>query len=263
MIREIDSDKNKQLILNYIGKNYYQCLYLYIDLTYYSLDNNEIKCWALYNKSSITLSILQYHKAIHLYSKKMDFDIDELMQLLRGLSYSIICGKADLINLLSEHLPTFTAEIGHVARLYNIESIKGDSIELASEDDIEEIANLVYADEDSGASYDLNDLIAQMKERLKTGFSRNFIIREDNLIVANVSTGGETSKVATLNNVIVRKEYRRRGLAMRTYRSICRKLLSEGKEVYSIFYVPESIALHNKLGFVECCKYGKLFARTH
>ena len=264
MIREIEKNEEKSIVLKYIGDNYFKCLYLYIDLTYYSLENGEIKCWVQYDKSNIiTLVMLQYHSALHVYSEKIDFNMQELLCHLDKLKFSIICGKAEIIEIMSMSIPSFESEIGYVGRLYEIEKFEDNTIELATINDIRDIAEMVYSDEDSGASYNLDDLVEQMTERFIHGFSRNMIIRENGLIVANTSTGGETEKITTLNNVIVRKGYRRRGLAKRVYLGLCNELLSEGKEVYSIYYVPESVALHKKMGFVELCKYGKLFTRTH
>ena len=264
MIREIKKNEEKSIVLQYIGDNYYRCLYLYIDLTYYSLENGEIKCWIQYDKyNNITLVMLQYHSALHVYSDKNNFDMLELMRHFEKLKFSIVCGKAEIIKKMSMSIPSFESEIGCVGRLYEMEQFEDNTTELATINDIRDIAEMVYSDEDSGASYNLDDLVEQMTERFIHGFSRNMIIRENGLVVANVSTGGETEKITTLNNVIVRKEYRRRGLAKRVYMGLCNELLSEGKEVYSIYYVPESVALHKKMGFVELCKYGKLFARTH
>lgn len=264
MIKSIENNSDKSIVLYYIGANYYKCLYLYIDLMYYSIERGEIKSWVQYDKdNSITLVMLQYHTALHIYSDELDYDKQELLQHLYSLNFSIICGRSELIEDLSVSMPSFTSEIGYVGRLYKTSSVEDDKAEIATLNDLKEIAELIYLDEDSGASYELNDLIRQMETRYQDGFSRNVIIRDNNRIVANISTGAEIKDIATLNNLIVRKEYRRQGLAQRVFRSICSQLLMEGKEVYSIYYVPESVSLHNKIGFIECCKYGKLFARTH
>ena len=264
MIKQYKKDNDKEEVINYIGKNYYKCLYLYLDLIEYRLDDNSVFCWGMYNENNdLSLVMLNYHSALHIYSETLDYNREELVNFIAKLDISIICSREEIINDLAIYFPSFTPEIGVVSQLYEMEKYEDSEVVKATVDDLKEVTELIYIDEDSGASYDLSDLVSQMKERLYNSFSRAYIIKKDNHIVANIATGGETNSIATLTNLIVRKEYRRKGLAGRVFKKLCWELLSEGKEVYSIYYVPESIALHNKMGFVTRCRYGKLFKRIH
>lgn len=263
MIKRLSLNSEKSLITNYIGDDYYQCLYLYLDIIAYDIENREIECWIQYNNSSIVAVALKYHNAIHVYSKNYQFNVEEFVDFIISLSPFIICASEKLIDIISPYFTEYTKEIGVVSKLSSIDYVEDNDVREADVDDFYSIAKMIFDDEDSGASYDYNDLVNQMKERYYKHFSRNFIIKDGDLVIANVSTGGESKEFCTLNNVIVRKEYRRRGLAARLYRKVCSELTREGKVVYSIYYVKESIALHEKLGFVECCKYGKLFKRVH
>lgn len=263
MIKNITLNSEKSLIIDYIGEDYYQCLYLYLDIVAYDVENKEIECWIQYDTSSIVAVALKYHNAIHVYSQRYQFNVEELVDFLVSLKPFIICASERLIDIIGPYFPGYTMEMGVVSKLLDIDYVEDNDVREANVDDFYSIAKMIYDDEDSGASYDYNDLVTQMKERYYKHFSRNYIIKDGDLVIANVSTGGESKDFCTLNNVIVRKEYRRKGLAARIYRKVCSELTREGKVVYSIYYVKESIALHEKLGFVECCKYGKLFKRIH
>ena len=264
MIKQYKLDNEKDIVLNYIGNCYYKCLYLYLDLLEFSLEDNSVSCWGMYNENEeLTLVMLNYHSALHVYSEKLDYNREELVSFIAKLDISIICSREEIIKDLAYYFPSFTPEIGVVSQLYEMAEYEDSEVVRATVDDLKEVAELIYLDEDSGASYDLSDLVSQMSERLNKNFSRAYVVKKNNQIVANVSTGGEAGNIATLTNVIVRKEYRRQGLAGRVYRKLCWELLCEGKEVYSIYYVPESIALHNKMGFIVRCGYGKLFRKTH
>lgn len=263
MIKRLSLNSERNLIIKYIGEDYYQCLYLYLDVVAYDIEKKEIECWIQYDNSSIVAVALKYHNAIHVFSKDYKFNVKELVDFLVSLTPFIICASERLIDIIGPYFPEYIKEMGVVSRLSDIDYIEDKEVREADIDDFYSIAKMIYEDEDSGASYDYDDLVTQMKERYNKHFSRNFIIKDGDLVIANVSTGGECEKFCTLNNVIVRKEYRRRGLAARIYRNVCSELTREGKVVYSIYYVKESIALHEKIGFVECCKYGKLFKRIH
>lgn len=263
MIKQLTSNSDKTIVINYISKYYFQCLYLYLDIIQYDIEQGEILVFIQYNTDSISSVMLKYHNAIHLYSKENNFNVEELALKISSLSPYIICAKSDIIKTLVPLFPTYSCEIGVVARLYDIKKTEDTDVTEATENEFENIAQLVYEDNNNGASYDLNDLIVQMKERYNKHFSRNYIIKKENQIVANVSTGGECERFCTINNVIVRKEERNKGYAKRIYKKLCSQLLYEGKEVYSIYYVKASIGLHEKLGFREVCKYGKLYIHTH
>lgn len=264
MIRQFTSDLDKTTVLDYIGDNYYRCIYLYLDLYEFNLNDGVIKCWGQYDGSCRLSSVmLKYHGALHIYSEQMNYDRQELVDFLKTVTFNIICGRSEIIEDLKSSFPSYTPELGVVGQLKAVPEGGILDVGKASISDIDDIARLLYSDKDGGASYELADLVAQLKERYIRKYSRFYVIRKGDKIVANLSTGGETEKMATLTNLIVGIDYRRQGFASKLFRKMCSDLLNEGKEVYSIYYVPESVALHSKNGFSIRCGYGKLFKRTH
>ena len=130
---------------------------------------------------------------------------------------------------------------------------------MANNDDIKEIAKLLYEDDDIGSSYTMEDLVKQIEERIESGFVRSYVIKEDNHVVAHLGTGAEVDKLCTISYVITNPEYRGRGLSSSLFSYACNQLNSEGKEIYSVYYPENSRRLHHKMGFVDCCDFGKLF----
>ena len=261
MIIEINNDQQTE-ILSYIGDDYYKCLYLYIDMQQYGCSSEITKTWIQEDKGEITAVMLAYHSAMHVYSKQLDFDVQELTEFLIEKNPSIICASAELIKLLEPQMSSngFISEFGHIGKFVHCEpSSASFDIRLANKEDIKEIAKLLYDDDDIGSSYTMEDLVKQIEERLESGFVRSYVIKDGNHVVAHLGTGAEVDKLCTICYVITEPKYRGRGLSSSLFSYACNKLSSEGKEIFSVYYPENSRRLHHKMGFVDCCDFGKLY----
>lgn len=263
MIIECKSIDDEQVIENYIGKNYYKCLYLYLDLKKYKFSNPNVKIWIQKNDNNITSIILMYYSGMHVFSKNHDYDIEELKKLIEDRNPTMICGEkktiCDIYNILN--VRNYYIETGWVRKLLNIKNVSRDNVELAKEEDFYQIAKLLYEDEDLGCSYKLEELKDQMIERNKEGYVRNYIIKDKNTknVISHAGTGAENDKIAMLSYVITDINYRGKGYAQKLCSAVCEDLIKEGKEVFLINYSTESTALYEKIGFKICCEWGKIF----
>lgn len=259
----INCDNNKQdEIIQYIGSDYYKCLYLYIDITKYGCKSKFTQTWIQENDGEITAVMLSYHTAMHVFSKGLNFVVKELSDFILERNPSIVCASAELIKLLEPMLcPNgFVSEFGHIGKFVHCNPTQVDcDIRLANKDDICEIAKLLYEDDDIGSSYSLDDLINQMEERISAGFVRSYVVKDNNHVVAHLGTGAEIDNLCTINYVITAPNYRGRGLSTSLFEYACKQLKSEGRDIYSVYYPENSRRLHHKMGFVDYCEFGKLF----
>ena len=261
MIIECKNNR-KDEILSYIDKEYYKCLYLYIDMQQYGCLSEFTKTWIQEDNGEITAVMLAYHSAMHVYSKQLNFNVQELTRFLLEKNPSIICACAELIKLLEPQMSSngFISEFGYIGKFIHFEpsSVICD-IGLANKEDIIEIAKLLYDDDDIGSSYTMDDLVKQIEERLESGFVRSYVVKCDNHVVAHLGTGAEIDKLCTISYVITAPDYRGRGLSSSLFSYACNQLNSEGKEIFSVYYPENSRRLHHKMGFVDCCEFGKLY----
>lgn len=264
MVRQI-GDNQKDIILNYVGLNYPECLYLYMDIKQYSIDKREISVWYHENGGNINIAYLKYHSAIHLFSKDNDYDKLEVIKQIEQIDPSFICGKASIIRDLKDDLKQlgYNYEIGNIGRLRHIREndlTTAFSVTNANLDDVEDIAKLIYEDEGLGASYDFDDLIDQMKERLSSGFVRSWGIKDaNNKVVSHIGTGAEVDNICMTTYVVTSQEYRKQGMATAIYSYLGYQLQQEGKEVYTVYYLDSARKMHYKVGFEDYCEFGKLF----
>ncbi len=261
MIQECDNIR-QDIVKDYIGDEYYKCLYLYIDMLQYGCSSEFTKTWLQEDNGEITAVMLAYHSAMHVYSKQQNFDVQELTEFLIEKKPSIICASAELIKLLEPQMSSngFISEYGHIGKFVHCDpsSVSCD-IRLANKDDIKEIAKLLYEDDDIGSSYTMEDLVKQMEERIESGFVRSYVIKQDYQVVAHLGTGAEVDKLCTVSYVITHPQYRGRGLSSSLFSYACNRLSLEGKEIFSVYYPENSRRLHHKMGFVDCCEFGKLY----
>ena len=257
----IANNENKEEIINYIGDEYNKSPYLYIDFKKYGFKNNNVTIYIQRqsNKSKIQCIVLCYHTGMHIFSKKLDFNVEELLELINEKKPSIICAEKKVIKALEKNLINYSSKIGSVRELKKINVVNPiGEVEKAKIGDLKEVARLLNEDEDLGKSYNNDELYNQLVERNIEGFSRNYVIRKDNKVVAHAATGGENEKVAIITGVITNPKYRGMGYASTVMSKLCADLLSEGKKVFLINYTDESTRLYNKIGFEQSIEFGKL-----
>lgn len=249
-------------ILSYVDGEYYKCLYLYLNIQKYGCSSDTTKTWKQTVDGEVKSVMLAYHSALHIYSKRLDFDIPELTEFILMRNPSIVCATADTIRLLAPYLCSkgFSSEFGYIGKHVNsIQQQNGYTITLANKSDVVEIARLLYEDEDIGASYTLDDLEKQIEERLSDGYVRSYVIRDGDRVVAHLGTGAETDNLCTISYVITAPDHRGQGLSTALFSYSCERLKEEGKEIYSVYYPENSRRLHHKMGFVDFCEFGKLY----
>ena len=254
--------EEESIIINYIGDDYYKCIYLYLDLKRYGLLNPNVKTWIQEDDNhKITSVVLKYYTGMHIYSKNNNYNLKDISQLILLERPTMICGEAEIIEDIFKYMNCdyYNIEKGWVRELSKIDNDERESITKAEKDDFNQIAELLYNDEDLGSSYELEELSKQLYERNKEGFVRNYVIKDNDRVVSHAGTGAEDEKLGMLAYVITDPNYRGKGYAKKLCKAVCQDLIEEGKKVYLINYSNESTALYDKIGFHICCNWAKMF----
>ena len=250
-------------ILSYIGKDYPLCLYLYLDLLKYWAESDTVSVYVQTKNDEIEAILLRYYSCLHIFSRQNTNDANELANFICKHDFTMLYCTA----VTAEHIySAFPQEIrnrailsrGWVAQIRHVDREPRGLAVPADRNDFGQIVRLIYDDEDIGRSYKFDDLAKQIEERNQEGYARNLVIKEDELVIAHVCTNAELNRIAVVAELLVRKEYRRRGYASEILREICSQLLAEGKEVFSFYYSDESRTLHKHIGFCEVCDWAKI-----
>lgn len=247
-------------IIEYIGMDYYKCLYLYLDYKQYGIINDNINIYIQKQNNNIIGLLLNYSTSLHLFSKDLNCNYKEIADFIKEKKYKAIFGEKEIISNIEELLHCeYYSEYGNVWEINEINGIDTSEVEIAKENDFKEIARLIMTDKDMASSYEYNDLVRQLKERYLQKFGRNYVIRDNSKIVSHISTNAEIDNVAIVALIIVDSNYRRRGLATKMLKKMSEDLIKEGKKAYLINYSVNSTLLYTKLGLRKCCEWGKLY----
>ncbi len=256
---------------NYIGCDYRNCVYLYANLAKYGLRNKNMSMWTVEKSGSVLAIMQKYFSCMHLYSKGDDWLSDELLNLITQEAPRTIFATQDnahkLLSSMSNryymkvmNLYSLPVESNATLGIDSLEYIN--QLQEATTTDIEDISDFLMQDEEYKKNYDRRTLNNQLAERLIDKFSRYYIIRKDEKIVASVSTKAEHPSFAVVGGVMVDKDYRGRNIGKCITYNITKILQSEGKEALS-FVSENNIAstqMFKQIGYNLIGSSGKLTA---
>lgn len=260
MIKKCCSENDLNSLVEYIENEYQEAIYLYLDAMKYGISNPNVSSWIQVEDDVIASIILMYHTAMHIYSRNKVFNASELIELISNQNPSIICAQERIIEIISKDLHEYKAEIGNVAQcVHNEKHNSIYPIRAATPGDYKQMAKMLMSDPDIGASYSLDEMIKQIDERIKDGYSRSYCMYDGESLIAQASTGAEESGVATIAYVITEPNYRGRGLGKAIVGHLAKELMNEGFDVFLIYYSDEAGRLYLNHGFKNVCRYGKLY----
>lgn len=262
MITQLIARTEMEEVLSYLKRDIQNCLYIYIDLERYGIDNPNMKVWVSREKKTINSVVMKYHDGFQVYSKETDSDVDNILELIHEYHPERISGNESIIRQL-EHLCKNDYKASYGAVFYRTkEQLYAWPVEkrcaFADLSDIPEIVDLLLAEKEFGDYYTKEELIRQLEDRYRTKMGRSMIIRESGKIVGHVATFAETEDIAIVSGSVMDKEYRKTDyfytLSNEFYDQICRV---EQKDAYFFSTSRRHIAFFSKY-FAMCASYGKL-----
>lgn len=254
------NDKDKNKILQYIGEDYGKCLYMYIDLIKYGLENRNFHIWIQYESNEICCLISQYYNGIQIYSKNYDFNEREIGEFIINKDPEMITGMKESIDKIKKFFSNYSEEVGVLGELSELTYPPNLNAYSASFEEMDEIAKVISQDEALGKPYGYEMLYNQFCERKKDKFGRNFILRDftTNEIVCHAATYAELPNLAVISGVLTTPPYRGKGFSKGVLSAICKELQSENKRVFSYFYIVPAEKMHYGVGFGKKGEWAKL-----
>lgn len=252
--------KDIPAILVYLKRNVKNCLYMYIDIKKYGLDNPNITVWMDSDETGMKLVVMKYHTSISVFSASNNWDVDEVVNIINQEAVNSVTGKKDMIEkLYISCADKYDVTYGSVFRFTSFRSCEFDGkIETAAEEDTMEIAELIARDEEIGGYYEIKDLADQLAERMRTNMGRSYVIRKDGKIIAHIASYAEFENLATTGGLIVAPEYRNGvyGGVLEGY--LVERLLEEKFQVYTFVTARLRKKLLEAVGNKCVGEYGKM-----
>lgn len=246
-------------ILSYLKGDVGNCIYLYMDIKKYGLDNSNMKVWI--NEGKLNTVVMKYYSSIQIYSTNIEDNLEEVVECICEENVQMVSGEKSIIDIIYSHsriTESYEAKSGEVFEFTNYREYQADDIELANESDMEEVAELICMDESFSKNYAVQSLAQQLKERMQTGMGRNYIIRKDGKIIAHIATFVEVDKIAVTSGLIVHPEYRKYpyGTILESY--LVNTLLKEEYQIFTFINDKKRTKLLQAMKNKEYGKYKKL-----
>ena len=220
--------------------------------------------------------LLQYYTGINFFSYKNNLDVPATVAFLQEKQPSMINGPLETLEKLYPYFrETYDFEAGYVTEL--LEKPKDESmsetdesdaetqaefpVEKAGEAELPEIAALICTDEGVGGTYTPEGLAAQLLERQRDGFGRNYFIRQNGRIVCHAGTYAEVDDLAVVSGVITAEDSRGQNLADRVVSKLNKELLAEGKHPCLFYYTKSAARLYAKTGYAAGTGWAKLIRK--
>lgn len=262
---ELAKESNVKELLTFFETDLKNCLYSYIDLKQYGIQNENLQIFIYKNQDKLTTVATKYYNGLQLFhDKHFTFPVQSTVSLIEKLKPSIISSTLDVIEILS---PVFNeeweVEKGYVTSLsHTLQEDFSYSIEEAAQNDLNEISRLICMDEGLGGHYSVPELEAQLCTRMKEKFGRNYVIRQNGTIICHAATYAEIDNLAVISGVITHPNYRSKGYAAALVSKLCKDLLMEGKQPHLFYYTKEAKHLYEKIGFDSSSEWAKLVKKA-
>lgn len=247
-------------ILVYLKRQVQDCLYMYIDIAKYGLENPNMEVWLDSDKNGVKLVVMKYHTSISVYTDREKWNVEEVAKLIREKQVNSVTARKDIVEKLYELCADrYSVSYGsvHLFTKYRDFGIE-DRIELAIPEDTLEIAKLITLDEEIGSYYEVQNLADQLTERMNTGMGRSYVIREDGKIIAHIASYAEFDGIATTSGLIVDPAHRNSVYGAALENHLVKNLLEEGFTVYTFIQDRLRFKLLERMGNHCLGEYGKM-----
>lgn len=210
-------------------------VYMYINLKTNGLSNPNIQVWVNEGADGINIIAMRYYTALRFFCVKKSVDnIEVIAKLIDSVEHKMIYTSYDVAQQLYErYKDVYILEESVAVQLIKYRNFNFDSIEKATEDDIEEIATLILEDDFYRDQYTYEGLVTELLERMKSGLGRNYIIRKEGKIVVHDGIMAQTDDVAVGGLFLCHRDYRKQFLAETMESFLIKTMNDEGIELYA------------------------------
>ena len=250
-------------VLSYMEDDLPNCLYLYGDMVRYGIDDPNITVWYGERAGKINAVVMKYFTGAHVYSKNLDYDLDEVIAKAEETDADRISSQREIAEVLYSRLhKTYDVEYGYVFRLKKYRELKSPvKIERASASDAKKIAALLMTSDFFAHSYREDKLAEELEDRLRRGIGRSYIMRDGERIVGHDGVNLETERYAVESLAMVHADYRNTLYGAFLESFFINHMGKEGKDLYCMLVSERRIKAFEKMGNEPCAAYGKLFRR--
>jgi len=246
-------------LLQYLEQNLKNCLYSYIDLKKFGIENPNLTVY-FDDSDGIRCSALKYYDGLQLFDAEGKIDVEGTVELIWNLNCHLVSSTVDVIEKLYPFLKdSYKMERGFVTEMLSMPECEiSEEIRPAEIAEYDEISRLICTDEGIGGHYEPEELKKQLLSRLEEGMGRNYVLERDGEIIHHAATYAELDNLAVISGVITREDWRGKGIGTLAVHKLCHDLIKEGKKPCLFYYTKQAAMFYKKIGFEEGTGWAKL-----
>lgn len=250
-------------VLKYMEDDLANCLYLYGDIVRYGLNDPNMTVWFSEKDGAINAVVMKYFSGSHVYSKHLDYDLEEVLEKLLEIHVDRISSQREIIEALQPRMSEeFDVEYGCVFKLTKYREMKSPVvIERAKAEDADAIAELLMTNETFSSTYEKKALAEELADRIEKGIGRSYIIRDGERIVGHDCVSLETDTYIVKGLSLVHDDFRNTLYGAFLESHGINEPLKEGKEVYAMLTEGRRLDGFIRMGNIAQANYGKLFRK--
>ncbi|MDU2672356.1 MAG: GNAT family N-acetyltransferase [Clostridium sp.] len=261
------NEKNRREVLDYCLEEPNINLFIIGDIENFGFDKDFQDVWIQYKEEIITGIVLRYHTNFIVYSRNLDMNFNEVVELLIEKEAKVISGKLSVVNKIYESIDKsynkremFFCELRDESKL---EKVSEENIEIATSYDSMDIAKAYGNIKEFEGMYsnDINERYNQINNRIVSKEGIHIFIKENNEIIAHGNTTATTSVNAMIGGVFTIPEHRNKGLASKIVSALTKRLIDEGKSACLFFDNEEAGKIYYILGFEDIDKWCMLIKK--
>ena len=248
-------------ILDYLRDNVGECVYMYVDISKYGLDNPNMSVWYDTKNGKTNLVVMKYYDSIQFFSSGEDWDISSVTELIREYRPGMVSGRSDLVDQVYEKCKDlYNYERGYVFKLTRFR--KFDEIVQISRAGIEscrQIAQFICSNKSIGGYYNVDDLTQQLKERIETGMGRSLIITDHSgKLKGHIASYAEHDGIATTSGLLSVDDGSGIPYGTMLESRLVNDLLEEGFEIFTFVTEERRARFLRAMKCEELKQYGKM-----
>ncbi len=223
IVKYNEQDKNRYL--EYIGNDWGKCPYLYLNFIGLSANSPGVNAFICRDNGGICAVMLRYYKALHIFSRERELNVEELKHFITEINPLIIWINENAFGVLGNIFDGYCMYILPVMTCSNAAAdIDTSEAIVATEADLPEIAELMLEEDLFRSGYEnAAQIIETFSERMRQGMGVSYIIRKKGKLAAHISINAMAEGLAVYGSLVVASQFRGQGLA----KTVRAKLMKE------------------------------------
>lgn len=228
-------------------------LFILSDIEGYGYDQEFQKLWGEWDEEGALIAVLLKYKHNYIPFAIADFNARCFAEIMESdPQFGMMSGLKEITEKIEPFLHKYSRKRKtYYAKCTEIKKEETDisNVTEAKPDDAEGIVNLLQSIPEFSDSPTIT--AKQTRREMEDGVSRTFYIKDAGKFVSTASTTAENTMSAMIVGVATSQGYKRKGYATACMVELCKRLLSEDKELCLFYDNPEAGTIYKRIGFED------------